>query len=394
MPRDPRVEKLQRLRTERLTRAAGGYSNTRATAYGNVQAGPRRGRDAGRTLLSLVLFVVIVAIALVSIGQYALHGYHPQVAQGRPKTVTITVKQGESTSDVAAQLEAQGLIPNATLFRLYENMSGNTILPGAHTLHTGMTQADIATALGQGPPPVPVVTLQLRDGWRAEQIAEALDKAGVTPYKQFMNEVTKGAFPYSFLQDRPPGASLEGYLMPDTYQFAKGSSAHAVIDKILQNFRVRVSAQDIQAGAKLYGSFYKAMIVASIVQREAGTDHDRGLIAGVYLNRLQDKSGQFKFLNADPTVQYAVGKPGNWWPAPLTDAQVHHNQAATAPRYNTYVYPNLPPGPIANPIAATIHATVNPTLSQYFYFHHVNGSHGASIFCTVQQGAQCVGPPQ
>ena len=82
MPRDPRVEKLERLRAERWTRSAGSYRGTRATAYGNVPAGPRP-RNVGRTLLSLVALVVLMAGGVYAAGQYALHGIRPAAAQTR-----------------------------------------------------------------------------------------------------------------------------------------------------------------------------------------------------------------------------------------------------------------------------------------------------------------------
>src|SRR5438067_9848148 len=118
MPRDRRVEKLERLRAERWMRAAGTYHGTRATVHGNVPAGPRP-RNVGRTLLSLVLFVALMAGGVYAAGQYALHGIRPSVAAAQSRTVTIGVVPGESVARLAAQLQDNGLIFNATIFHWY-----------------------------------------------------------------------------------------------------------------------------------------------------------------------------------------------------------------------------------------------------------------------------------
>lgn len=382
MPRDPRVEKLQRLRDERSTRAAGGYYGTRATAGGNVAAGPRR-RDTGRTLLSLVLLVAIVCGGLYGAGQYLVHGVRPATAaQGR--TVTFVVKPGESVPALADRLQADGLIFNATVFHWYLRLTGtgNAIQAGPHTLHTGMTMDDVVRALSTAPPAAPTAIVTIFPGWRAEQVAAALAKAGVASYQSVMNEVLRGSFSYPFLADRPLGASLEGYLMPDTYTFLLHRGAHYALGVMLRNFGRKVSAATQQRAKALYGSFYKAVIAASLVEREAGTNHDRYLIASVFANRLfHDPSGQFAHLNSDPTIQYAVNHAPNWW-APIANTSINS-------KFNTYQITGLPPQPIAEPSVSSIQAAANPPHTNYYYFYHVNGSHGKSIFCTAQQGAQC-----
>jgi UPF0755 protein len=266
---------------------------------------------------------------------------------------------------------------------------GGTIQAGDHKLNTGMTMDQVVQALSTAPPPAPTASVTILPGWRAEQVAAALAQAHVASYAGVMNEVTRGSFSYPFLADRPAGAGLEGFLMPDTYSFRVNGGAHYAVGVMLRNFGAKVSAATQAQGKKVYGSFYKAVIMASIVEREAGTPHDRYLIASVYLNRLRDTSGLFKFLGADPTIQYAVDHGPDWW-KPLTPADLNVNSP-----YNTRNKRiGLPPGPIAEPSPDSISAAVNPPATAYFYFHHVNGSHGKSIFCTQQQGSQCAGTPQ
>src|SRR5207248_7272128 len=114
MPRDRRVEKLERLRAERWTRPAGTYHGTRATVHGNVPAGPRP-RNVGRTLLALVVFVALMVGALYAAGQYAVHGIRPAAAE-KSHRVTVHIAVGEPVSQLAQHLQDEGLIFNATIF--------------------------------------------------------------------------------------------------------------------------------------------------------------------------------------------------------------------------------------------------------------------------------------
>jgi len=394
MARDPRVDKLQRLRTERVTRASGGYYGTRATAYGNVRSGPRQ-RDTGRTLLSLVLFVVIMAVAIYLASQYITHGYRTPVASNQQQqTVTVTIPPGESASQLATQLQDKGVVGSSFIFNLYLRLSGVNWTAGPHTLRTGMSFGEITQAISTSPV-IPVATVRIHEGWRAEQVAQALADANVASYADVMNEVQKGDFQYGFLSDRPPGATLEGYLFPDTYKFPQHESAHLAIGEILQNFdqKVALATNVVAQGKQRYGgSFYKTIIMASIVEREAGTNHDRYLIASVYYNRLHDATRQFINFDADPTIQYILGSSQDWWPQ-LTQGDIDRTQSNPL---NTYHHPGLPLQPIASPSLASIQAAVNPPTTPYMSFKHTDGSHGMSSFCTPAQGVgiSCNTPPQ
>jgi UPF0755 protein len=390
MPRDPRIKKLERLRAERWTRPAGSYHGTRATAHGNVSAGPRP-HNVGRTLLSLVALVVLMAGAVYAAGQYALHGIRPAAAEQR-HAVTVYVAPGESVARLAAQLQDDGLIFNATMFHWYIRLAGigGAIQGGPHTLRTGMTMYEVVQALSVAPPSAPTAKVTILPGWRAEQVAAALERHGVARSGDVMRAIQRGGFSAAFLADRPPGAGVEGYLMPDTYIFRRHGGARYAIARILDNFGRQVTPADVARGKKLYGSFYRAIIMASIVEREAGTEHDRSLIASVYLNRLRDTSGRFAHLGADPTIQYAVNHAPDWW-AQIAPADIAR---AGASPFNTYTHRGPPPFPIAEPSLASIAAVLHPRHTNYFYFRHRNGSHGKSVFCTAQEGPDCQTAPQ
>jgi UPF0755 protein len=188
-------------------------------------------------------------------------------------------------------------------------------------------------------------------------------------FSDALNNFDESGFP---LLARPANKTLEGYLFPDTYRFAKAATPDEVITKMLANFSSRLSSLGISAddakNKKFNGlSLYEIITLASIIEQESGgkgattgelsLQDERNLVASVFYNRLA--IGQA--LESDATVNYVTGKdsPG----VSAEDLQV--NSA-----YNTYKYPGLPPGPISNPSLGSIKAALNPAKSDYYYFLH------------------------
>ena len=183
---------------------------------------------------------------------------------------------------------------------------------------------------------------------------------------------------YEFLSQRPVDASLEGYLYPDTYELpAKGATAADLLLRQLDRFRGLVipayQAATAEGGKQL--SLHEVLTLASIVEREAVVAEERPLIAGVYLNRL----AQGMKLDADPTVQYAMGyqpDTGQWWKTPVF---LEEYSSVDSP-YNTYLYPGLPPGPIASPSLSSIEAVLYPANHDYLYFVALPDGSGLHAF--------------
>lgn len=279
----------------------------------------------------------------------------------------FTVEPGESIASIASRLQQAGLIRDAGLFRNYVRYMGLDagIQAGHFTLRKTMTIPEIAKALGYAA--ADELVFRIIEGWRLEQIAEAISAtlkpagAQIDP-QEFLTLARTGAFDYDFLQDRPAGATLEGFLFPDTYRLDRGTTARALIEKMLANFGARVTPELRQGIAQQGLNLYQGVIIASIVEREAVIPEERPLIASVYLNRL--KIGMK--LDADPTVQYALGyqkDTGEWWKRPLLLADLEMDSP-----YNTYRHPGLPPGPIANPGLDAIRAVAHPAETDFLYF--------------------------
>ena len=155
---------------------------------------------------------------------------------------------------------------------------------------------------------------------------------------------------------------MEGFLFPDTYILSRTNSAEKIVNEFVRNFGLHLSI-DMTNGFQKQGlTVYQAVTLASIVEREAVHDEEKPVIASVYLNRLRINMK----LDADPTVQYALGynaTQGTWWTNPLSLDDLKFDST-----YNTYLYSNLPPTPIANPSLKSLQAAAFPAETTYYYF--------------------------
>ena len=276
--------------------------------------------------------------------------------------VTFVVDPGETAVEIADRLRTAGLISDAELFRRYVQYHGLDagIEVGEFTLRQTMTIPEIAQALQKGQRPEQVVTVQ--EGLRLEQVAAVVAEQTGISAAEFLALATVGwrdaGLAFDFLADLPPGATLEGFLFPETYRLPEDATAGDLLERMLETFEERVSPEMRAAAANRGLAVHQLVTLASIVEREAVLDDERPLIAGVYANRLE--SGWF--LGACPTVQYALGAPAEWWPQLTLE-----NTEMDSP-YNTYRNLGLPPGPICSAGLASLQAAAFPADTDYFFF--------------------------
>jgi UPF0755 protein len=305
----------------------------------------------------------------------------------------FVVEPGTPAKLIGKQLLADGLIDDDLLFEAYlrENNLDNRLEAGTFVLSPAMSMVQIIeelqNALAQG------LVVTIPEGWRLEQTTDFLTAAnvfsdtvaGVSPsaevYEQIaltgiLGEISSPA--YTFLDMRPAGSSLEGYLFPDSYELDKENPQVAVLlASQLDAFANRVLpayAEALAAGTTTL-SLHEVITLASIVEREAVVPEERPTIAAVYLNRIANGIK----LDADPTVQYAMGyqlDTDQWWKTPVTLEEY----AQVISPYNTYLNTGLPPGPIASPGLSSINAVLNPAQNNYIYFVALPDGSGAHVF--------------
>lgn len=272
----------------------------------------------------------------------------------------LDVPAGSSPTGVLNRLEADGVIKDAFLLRLYWrfNLSGQSLHSGEYRMAPGMTAKSLLTLWEKGE--VVQYSLTLVEGWTFRQVRAVLGK-------QPKLEQTLGNLNDSEVMAKlgHPGVFPEGRFFPDTYRYVRGMTdvellkqAYNRLDTVLQE-EWEKRAADVP-----YVDPYQALIMASLVEKETGVPQERGQIAGVFVRRLQ----QGMLLQTDPTVIYGLGERYN---GKITRAFLKE-----ATPYNTYVISGLPPTPIAMVGREAIHAAMNPAAGSSLYFvARGDGSH-------------------
>jgi UPF0755 protein len=276
------------------------------------------------------------------------------------------IELGESPTSVANRLEKDNLIQDAAALRDFLVYAGldTQIQAGDYQISPSSPAIEIAYALLDATPAeVPFAILA---GWRLEEIAESLPHSGL--------EIP----PDLFLQETR-NRNLEGYLLPGIYIVPRRITLNTLLDIFAATFEESITP-DMKDGFAAQGlSVDEALRLASIVEREAVVDNEKPLISSVFLNRLELGMK----LEADPTVQYAIGynlSQGTWWTNPLSKSDLETNSP-----YNTYLHPNLTPGPICSPSIASLKAVAFSAQTPYYYFRATCDGSGKHNFAETYE---------
>ncbi len=280
---------------------------------------------------------------------------------GQPRIVTIP--PGASSAEIGRILVAAGLIRRSTDFIVLVRVRGwaRSLHEGDYRLSPAMGLLEIGETLVYGKPVEHAVTVP--EGFTIPEIAEALVAEDLVDRTRFLDLAQRGAaaFDYDFLRGLRT-SSLEGYLYPDTYRMPRHLSERKVIGVFLDRFaQVVLPRWRAHAGAGV--TLHEIVTIASLVEREAKVPAEQPLIAGVIYNRLR----RGWRLEVDASVLYALG---------YHKATISYEDLKVNSPYNTYLYPGLPPGPIANPGLPAIEAALTPAVTDYLYYvARPDGSH-------------------
>ncbi|MGH7651031.1 MAG: endolytic transglycosylase MltG [Gemmatimonadaceae bacterium] len=264
----------------------------------------------------------------------------------------VIIPRGSSFADAADSLSKANLIGWRKMFRIYARVTGGdrNIKPGTYLLKHGTPWPAIISALHGGHGLVNTITIP--EGYTVSQIAPLLARTLKVPVESVQVAVRDTAL---LARLDIPTPTLEGYLFPDTYAFPVGTTARQAVREMVYDFERRWKPDWDAKAAALNINRNDLVTMASIVEREARLPEERPVIAAVYYNRL--KNGML--LQADPTVQYALGHHVG---------RVLYKDLAVESPYNTYVHKGLPPGPVASPGVASLVAAANPANVPYLYF--------------------------
>ncbi len=310
-------------------------------------------------LRSVALAVIaLLVVGLAGVALVARRELAP-VQNNQTQQVVVTVTSGESLPHLVSALAKARLVRSGLFFGVYAEVKGlgSHIHAGRFLLDRGMGPSEVVAAL-EGPALryAQSIRVTIPDGLWAQQEAAVLQKAHLFSPASYLAEVQSGTFPgISPLPGAPSGAGWEGLTFGDTYEVSPSISVASFVRLQLEDFNRKVRPAVLAGAAKVGLTPYQVVVLASVVGAEAATSKDRGLVAGVFFNRLRLGMP----LQSDVTILYAMAVAG----------QSGATFSTTFPSpYNTYLHAGLPPGPINNPGLGAVEAVLNPTATNYLYF--------------------------
>ena len=304
-----------------------------------------------------------------------------EVVPGRQVAIEIPV--GSSARGIAGILVDNGIVRSASSFEsaVRAREAGSLLKAGRYQLVTGADLDEIVDILVAGPT-IETYRLTVVEGRRIDEIIE--DMARQTPHSaaELSAALQSGGISSAYLPQSVDGiAAWEGLLFPATYEFYSDAAPEEILQRLADETERRMDRID-WAGALVRGvSPYEALVMASLVESEAGTDVDRPLIASVIYNRLDRNTP----LQLDATVLYALGERGR----ALTLDDLEFDSP-----YNTYLAGGLPPTPIGAPGFKSLEAVALPAQTEYLYYvlTSEDGSHSFFVeyedFLAAKQRAQ------
>ena len=286
-----------------------------------------------RIVLYFLVFSLLVAAGFVA---FSFHQWHKP---GQPVATTTILEPGTGTRAILAQLHAEGIAPAPVVILLPFLLAHDvrSLKAGEYAFDAGSSAHAIYAKIASGKVVAHAITIP--EGFSVAQVRARL----------LAEPLLTGALPAQI---------AEGSLFPDTWLFRRGEARTALVTRMQQRMDKELAAawETRDAGLPIRTP-QEALILASIVEAETGVPHERGEVAGVYLNRLRIPMR----LQSDPTVAYGIA------PAGMTRMLTRNDLRRDNP-YNTYTRDGLPPGPINNPGLASIRAVMHPQATRAIYF--------------------------
>jgi UPF0755 protein len=318
-----------------------------------------------------VVLLLSIAVFLIGVGIFAL--FIPTRGSEEAKIESIHVVAGETATSIGHSLKQAGLIRNETLFNVLIRLSGASkkIPMGTYKIRSASPMLSIVKKFVQGD--VYKIKITIPEGYTSRMIADLMEKNSVCTAQQFLAKAHDSSFAES-LGIR--ASSVEGFLYPDTYFFQESEAPDSVLRAMVSQFWKTIAS--ISPGMlDDFKTLDQNVILASIIEREYRVPSEAKVIASVFINRL--KIGMA--LQSCATVVYVMTEQ---YGMPHPDI-VYYSDLALKSKYNTYLHPGLPPGPISNPGRISLEAVFNPSKSDYLYFRLADPLKGTHIFSRTFQ---------
>lgn len=324
-------------------------------------------RSWPRRLIIIISVLLILALGgTMFVRHMYFEGLKPVAGSGGTVQL-VTIESGATLDEIAKKLKDTGLIRSPWAFKLYVGSKNarDSLQAGTYSFSASQSVAEIVVQLSHGKVATDLVTIV--PGQRLDQIRTTLVNYGFNA-----KDVATALDPSSYednpaLVDKPAGASLEGYIYPDSYQKDASTTPQQIVERALEEMNKKLTPDLRNAFAAQGLSTYQAIVIASIVEKEVSNPEDRTQVAQVFLKRM--KIGMP--LGSDPTAFYGAYLAGQ-------EASVSYDSP-----YNTRIHTGLPPTPISNVTVNSLQAVANPANTDWLYF--VSGDDGTTHFSRTLQ---------
>ena len=315
-------------------------------------------KKRGSGAAGILLFLFLLAFLAAGSAWFTLAPYGPETE------TFVELVPGSSTALIGRQLEDAGIVRSRYAFDLLRIWKRGTLRAGEYRFDHPAPATEVYARIARGD--VFTKALVIPEGSNIFDIAARVEQAGFGTRQDFLEAAVGQA---RLVADLDPGArSLEGYLFPDTYRFARKTHPAQIAATMVRRFRV------VAGQLGLNENVHQVVTIASLVERETAVDSERPLVSSVFKNRLEKKMP----LMTDPAVIYGLELEGRWR-GTLYESDLTHNTA-----YNTYLHAGLPPGPVANPGARSLRAAMEPPKTDYLYFVAAGANaQGQSLFAST-----------
>lgn len=307
----------------------------------------------------IILIIVIAVLTAAGLGGWVYYDLRKPITHAKTGQY-IEIPKGTSPSAIIKKLTAEGVLKHELPLKLYlkGTGAGASLKAGEYDFPSPISPLGVLAKLQQGQRRLNRLTIP--EGWTRWDIARAMMQVpqfGLTTEAQaleLMNNI-------NLISDLDPQAkNLEGYLFPDTYEFAPETTAAEVVEMMVKRFRGVWKPDWVDRGRSLGFSPREIVTTASIIETEAKLDEERAVVASVIYNRLKKNIP----LAVDSSIIYASKLEGKW----RYDGKVYRSDIERRSPYNTRIYTGLPPGPVASPGESSLKAALNPVNSDYLYY--------------------------
>lgn len=330
----------------------------------------KKQKTVRKIVISIILILFLALGGAVFAGyRYVQNGLEP-LDPASEEIIEVEIPTGSSRSQIGSILEQHELINSSLIFDFYVRFSGeNSFQAGSYLMSPSMSLDEIVHYLNEGGTPImvePIARLSIPEGIHLEEIAEKIEAETDFSGEDFMVLVEDSEFIKRMVDQYPQLLTdslqaadvtryvMEGYLFPATYEIFEETTLESLVVQMINRMNQAMSPHyDTIAAGEL--NTHEILTLASHIEREGVTDEDRGLISGVFYNRLEVGM----MLQTDPSVSYALGEH--------RERTSHADLEVDSP-YNTYRVHGVGAGPINSPSESAISASVNPTETEYYYF--------------------------